>query len=89
MTAFAQLAEDQIEQAPDNEEARHRQVHRITSMLANRDVEMVYQPAIRLETLSVEFVEALARYRPKSYKVRLLTDVSSIPRNPSGIGASQ
>lgn len=65
MEAFAQLAGDQIQQALDSDEERREKVQRIRSVLANRDLNMVYQPAIRLDKPRVAFVEALARFRPK------------------------
>ncbi len=37
------------------------------SMPASRDLEMVYQPAVRLDEHRIEFIEALARFRSEPY----------------------
>ena len=66
--AFAHLSGEQIQQAIDRDEARQLTLRRITAMLETRDLEMVYQPAIRLDEPRIEFVEALARFRSKPYE---------------------
>jgi len=68
MEAFAQLAGEQIQEAVDSDEARQTKLRRITAILETRDLEMVYQPAIRLDEPGIEFLEALARFRSKPYE---------------------
>lgn len=67
LKAFAQLAGEQIQQAIDSDEGQQTKWRRITTMLKTRDLEMVYQPAIRLDEPGIEFVEALARFRSDPY----------------------
>jgi EAL domain-containing protein (putative c-di-GMP-specific phosphodiesterase class I) len=68
MEAFAQLAGEHIQQAIDSDEERETQLCRITSILEARDLQMVYQPAIRLDEPGIEFLEALARFRSDPYE---------------------
>ncbi len=68
MEAFAQVAGEQIQQVLDSDEARQAKLSRISAMIANRDLQMVYQPAVRLDSPRVEFVEALARFRSDPYE---------------------
>lgn len=66
--AFAQLAGEQIQQTIDGDYAREAVLCRVKAVLETRDLEMVYQPAIRLDKPGIEFVEALARFVPKPYE---------------------
>lgn len=68
MEAFAQVAGEQIQQAIDSDEARLAKLGRISEMIAKQDLQMVYQPAVRLDSPRVEFVEALARFRSDPYE---------------------
>lgn len=68
MQAFAQLAGEQIQQSLDSDEERQTKLRRITAMLETRNLEMLYQPAIRLDKPGIEFVEALARFRSELYE---------------------
>ena len=65
MKAFAQLAGEQIQRALDSEEAWQKKLHRIRTVIESRAVEMVYQPAFRLDEPEIAFFEALARFRSK------------------------
>lgn len=65
MKAFAQLAGEQIQRALDSEEAWQKKLHRIRTVIESRAVEMVYQPAFRLDEPEIAFFEALARIRSK------------------------
>jgi EAL domain-containing protein (putative c-di-GMP-specific phosphodiesterase class I) len=67
MEAFAQVAGDQIQQALDSDEVRQAKLSRINSMLGTRELQIVYQPAVRIDSGRVEFVEALARFRSDPY----------------------
>ena len=66
--ALVQLAGQQVNEIVSGGLARLRTLERIKSMLASRDLQMVYQPAIRLDTSRIEFVEALARFRSEPYE---------------------
>ena len=68
MEAFAQLAGEQIQQGLDDDDTRQTELRRIRSVLLTRDLQMVFQPAIRLDEPGVEFLEALARFRSKPYQ---------------------
>lgn len=68
MEAFAQLAGEQIQLSIDHDRVRRTKARRISRILATRDVQIVYQPAIRLDALEIEFVEALARFYAKPYQ---------------------
>lgn len=68
MEAFAQIAAEQIQLEIDSNEQRRAKLDRIASMIEGRDLEMIYQPAIRLDRPGIEFVEALARFRSKPYE---------------------
>lgn len=68
MEAFAQLAGEQIQQSIDADQVLQTKLNRITAILQNREMQMVYQPAIRLDSPRVEFVEALARFYAKPYR---------------------
>lgn len=63
LEAFAELAGQQIQDDLDSTQEQQQILERIRSMLAAEDVEILYQPAIRLEPAGVEFREALARFR--------------------------
>jgi EAL domain-containing protein (putative c-di-GMP-specific phosphodiesterase class I) len=66
--AFAQIAAEQIQQVIDNGRARQTKLSRIKNILRTRGVQVVYQPAFRLDAPRVEFVEALARFYSKPYQ---------------------
>ena len=66
--AFAQIAAEQIQRVIDSGRARETKVSRIKAILQTRGVQMVYQPAFRLDSPRVEFVEALARFYSKPYQ---------------------
>lgn len=66
--AFAEIAGQQIQQARDLASERDAKAASVRSALASRDVDIVYQPAVRLDAPRVEFVEALARFRSKPYR---------------------
>lgn len=68
MKAFAEIASQQIQQIIDSAKVREASAARVRSALERRDVEIVYQPAVRLDVTRVEFVEALARFRSEPYK---------------------
>lgn len=68
LEAFAQLAGEQIQQSIDGDEARQTILRRIKAVLERCDLEMVYQPAIRLDEPGIAFVEALARFSPEPYE---------------------
>lgn len=68
MEAFAQVAGEQIQDALDRDRERQSTAERIEVMIAERDLEIVYQPAVRLDSPRIEFVEALARFRSKPYE---------------------
>lgn len=68
MEAFAQLAGEQIQQSLDDDEVRQTKVRRITEILETHALEIVYQPAIRLDKPGIEFVEALARFKCDPYE---------------------
>lgn len=65
MEAFAQLAREQIQQTLDKDEARQEKLRRIRAVIESRSVEIVYQPAVRLDEPRIAFVEALARFHSK------------------------
>lgn len=67
MEAFAQVAGEQIQESLDSDAARQAKLRRVASIIANQDLQMVYQPAVRLDLPGVEFVEALARFRSDPY----------------------
>lgn len=67
MEAFAQVAGEQIQESLDSDAARQAKLRRVASIIANQDLHMVYQPAVRLDLPGVEFVEALARFRSDPY----------------------
>lgn len=68
LRAFAQVAQEQVQQCLDEEEDRQQKLGRIAAVLAERDLEIVYQPAIRLDSPEVAFVEALARFSSDPYE---------------------
>lgn len=68
MEAFAQLAAEQIQKAVDDGRERAAKVTRVKAILRERNVEMVFQPAIRTDAPRIEFVEALARFSTKPYQ---------------------
>lgn len=68
MEAFAQVASAQIQQVLDNGKAHQTKLARITEILSKRDLQMVFQPAVRLNTPRIEFVEALARFYSTPYQ---------------------
>lgn len=68
MEAFAQVAADLIQNSIDRDRARQTKLSKVKEMLRSRELEMVYQPAIRLDATCIEFVEALARFRSKPYQ---------------------
>jgi len=63
--AFAQVAAEQIQQTIDSGTARAAKLSRVQGVLRERDVRMVFQPAFRVDTGEVAFVEALARFYAK------------------------
>lgn len=65
MEAFAQLAREQIQRTLDSDEARQKKLHRIRTIIASCAVDMVYQPAFRLDEPEIAFFEALARFHSK------------------------
>lgn len=68
MEAFAQVAAEQIQGSIDTNRARQVKLAKVQSILAERDVQIVYQPALKLNPPHVVFVEALARFRTKPYQ---------------------
>lgn len=68
MEAFAEVAGEQIQDSLDRDRERQSTAERIEVMIAERDLEIVYQPAVRLDLPRIEFVEALARFRSKPYE---------------------
>lgn len=68
MRAFAQLAGTQIQRTLDDDCVRQRKLSSIKRVLHARDLEIVYQPVIRLDRPGVAFVEALSRFRPRPYR---------------------
>lgn len=68
MEAFADLAADQIQRALDSDKSRQEKIARIRAIIDSHDLEMVFQPAIRLDEPGIEFVEALARFRSSPYE---------------------
>lgn len=68
MEAFGQIAAEQIQQVIDNGRARETKLARIDAILKTRGVQMVFQPAVRLDAPRVVFVEALARFYSKPYQ---------------------
>lgn len=68
MEAFAEVAGEQIQDSLDRDRERQSTAERIEVMIAERDLEIVYQPAVRLDSPRVEFVEALARFRSNPYE---------------------
>lgn len=68
MEAFARLAGEQIQQGLDKDEARQKKLHQVRALIDDRAVDMVYQPAIRLDEPGIAFVEALARFRSEPYE---------------------
>lgn len=65
MRAFADLAAQQIQLQTDMEAAQRAKQARIRSVLATRGLDIHFQPAVRIDTPQVAFVEALARFRPE------------------------
>ena len=68
LEALVEMAGEQVHEIVSSGLARLRTLERIESMLASRNLQMVYQPAIRLDTARIEFVEALARFRSEPYE---------------------
>ena len=68
MEAFAQVAGELIEDALDREGESRRTAERISFVLATRGLDIVYQPAVRLDSPGVAFVEALARFPGEPYE---------------------
>jgi EAL domain-containing protein (putative c-di-GMP-specific phosphodiesterase class I) len=66
--AFAQLAAEQIQETIDSDGVRQAKLAKVARTLRDRDLQMVYQPALRLDAPRVEFVEALARFHSKPYQ---------------------
>ena len=68
MEAFAQVASEQIQESIDRDRERKARVSKVSAVLRSGDLQMVYQPAIRLDAPKVAFVEALARFYAKPYQ---------------------
>lgn len=68
LEVFAQLAGEQIQQSIDQDCSRQKVSCQIEAILEKRDLEIVYQPAIRLDQPGIAFVEALARFGPQPYE---------------------
>jgi EAL domain-containing protein (putative c-di-GMP-specific phosphodiesterase class I) len=68
MEAFAQVASEHIQQRVDQRRARETKRARVGTLLRERGVKMVYQPAVRLDAPRIEFMEALARFYIKPYQ---------------------
>ncbi len=66
--AFAQIAGEQIQHVTDSGRARETKLSKVTALLRGRELQMVYQPALRLDSPRVEFVEALARFHTEPYQ---------------------
>jgi len=66
--AFAQVAGELIDDAVERESQCQRTAERISLILAARTLGIVYQPAIRLDSPGVAFVEALARFPGEPYE---------------------
>lgn len=62
LEAFAEVAGHQIQEALESGKEQQQGIERISSMIASEDLDILYQPAIRLETGTVMFQEALARF---------------------------
>lgn len=68
MEAFAQVAAEQIQRLLDDNQSRGAKLARIQAIVRDRNLKMVYQPAIRTDAPRIEFVEALARFYTKPYQ---------------------
>lgn len=68
LEAFADLAGQEVQDVLDRRRERPRSLERINSMLVTEDLEILRQPAIRLASERVEFLEALARFRSDHYE---------------------
>lgn len=60
--AFADVAAQQIQQVIDASEERETKSARIRTVIGGRNLQIVFQPALRLDTGGAEFIEALARF---------------------------
>lgn len=67
LEAFAEVAGHQIQEVLDSGREHRFNLERIRAMLAAEDLDTVFQPALRLDTETVEFHEALARFRSDPY----------------------
>ena len=68
MEAFAEIAAENIQQALDEAEAREAKAARVRAVLRDRNVRMVFQPAVRTDREEVAFVEALSRFYTTPYE---------------------
>lgn len=67
LEAFAEVAGHQIQEVLQTGQEQRLNLERISSMLTAEDLDIVFQPALRLDTEAVEFQEALARFRSDPY----------------------
>lgn len=68
MEAFAQVAGAQIEQRLDIDYERQAKIARIQAVLDSDKLDIAHQPAIRLDSPEIAFVEALARFESDPYQ---------------------
>lgn len=68
MKTFAELAANQIQKRIDEDCDRQRNLARIRSVIARRDLDVMFQPAVRIDSPQIAFVESLARFRPTPYR---------------------
>jgi EAL domain-containing protein (putative c-di-GMP-specific phosphodiesterase class I) len=64
MRAFADLAAEQIQAEIDRDHDQKLLRSRLRAILDRRDFDIVFQPAIRIDSPQVAFVEAFSRFRP-------------------------
>lgn len=84
MEAFAQIAGEQIQQAIDSDEDRQTKLRRISSILDTRDLEIVYQPAIRLDEPGIDLLRP-SRASVQTRMSRLIGGSPPQPRSVSGL----
>jgi len=68
MRSFADLAAIQIQKRIDEDSDRQRKLARIRSAIVRRDLDILFQPAVRIDSPQIAFVEALARFRSAPYR---------------------
>lgn len=68
MEAFAEIAASQIQDSIDLSAARSTKLARIEAALRERNVKMVFQPAVDAKSGDVVFLEALSRFYTRPYQ---------------------